>query len=450
MWKYVSRRIRDVYDKTAGILEVRRTWNCGPGERFCAENPPEDGVGASNDGDNGKRYCLLHAFRPSQLDGHSRKEYGTGSNQSEREGFKRKEHHQPRLEHSWIGAITWTSAIICGWYTSQLLCLYRRTQRVEYPGGRCYQSPLLRTVAEQNGLSLLHCRVLSEYFRQRSTTVPSVFAIEQRSPSSDCASIGRTPAHGLSFGGFGGLPFSEFVDYTDSREALRQNFAFRINNDRKPAISVAVPEASRGTVLQPSATPTVEPPQRTPETIESAVGNLLNVLGEIEYHLGCQNLEQGEYSAAVSHLKLGTSHQHAGAAFNLGVCYEQGYGLPKDLRMALECYQLAAEQGHPQALYNLGVFYARGSAGLRPSRSMAKKYFVAAAELGLEEAIRALGPKYRQARKPSMEIPVQGFEVTSIPDAERQFSLVNVEQFHPAKRIEEWTNMPLQPVAACG
>uniref|UniRef100_A0A2M3ZG37 Putative death ligand signal enhancer n=1 Tax=Anopheles braziliensis TaxID=58242 RepID=A0A2M3ZG37_9DIPT len=450
MWKYVSRRIRDVYDRTAGILEVRRTWNCGPGERFCAENPPEEGVGASKDGGNGKRFCLLQKVRPNQLDGHTRKEYGTGSNQSEQEGFKRKEHHQPRLEHSWIGAITWTSAIICGWYTSQLLCLYRRTQRVEYPGGRCYQSPLLRTAAEQNGLSLLHCRVLSEYFRQRTTTVPSVFPIEPRSSSSDCASIGREPAHGPSFASFGGPPFSEFVDYTDSRQSLRQNFTFRINNDRKPTGSVAVPDPSPSRVHQPSVTPTVELQQHEPETIESAIGNLLNVLGEIEYQLGCQNLEQGEYSAAVSHLKLGTSHQHAGAAFNLGVCYEQGYGLPKDLRMALECYQLAAEQGHPQALYNLGVFYARGSAGLRPSRSMAKKYFVAAAELGLEEAIRALGPKYQPARQPSMAMPVPSFEKASISDNERQFSLVNVDQFHPTKRIEEWTNMSLRNVSAHG
>ncbi|XP_049536680.1 uncharacterized protein LOC125951723 [Anopheles darlingi] len=446
MWKYVSRRIRDVYDRTAGILEVRRTWNCGPGERFCAENPPEEGAGASNEESHGKRFCLLQAVRPSQLDGHTRKEYGTGSNQSEREGFKRKEHHQPRLEHSWIGAITWTSAIICGWYTSQLLCLYRRTQ---HPGGRCYQSPLLRTAAEQNGLSLLHCRVLSEYFRQQTTTLPSVFSIESRSSSSDSISLGRKSAHGSSFASFGGIPLSEFVDYTDGHQALRQNFAFRVNNDRKPTVSVAVPGPSSGTVHHPSATSSIEQ-QHEPETIESAVGNLLNVLGEIEYQLGCQNLEQGEYSAAVSHLKLGTSHQHAGAAFNLGVCYEQGYGLPKDLRMALECYQLAAEQGHPQALYNLGVFYARGSAGLRPSRSMAKKYFVAAAELGLEEAIRALGPKYQQGRKPSMEVPVSGFEESSITDAKRQFSLVNVEQFHPAKRIEGWTNMPLQIVAARG
>lgn len=81
---------------------------------------------------------------------------------------------------------------------------------------------------------------------------------------------------------------------------------------------------------------------------------------------------------------------------------------------------------------------------------MAKKYFVAAAELGLEEAIRALGPKYRPAKLPSMAVPVQGYEEASISDREREFSLVNVDQFHPTKHIEEWTNLSLQNVAAHG
>lgn len=64
----------------------------------------------------------------------------------------------------------------------------------------------------------------------------------------------------------------------------------------------------------------------------------------------------------------------------------------------MECFHLASTLGHPQAMYNLGVYYARGLGGLRRSRSMAKKYFTAAADLGLEEAIAALGPAYRTRR----------------------------------------------------
>ncbi|XP_052865362.1 uncharacterized protein LOC128271768 [Anopheles cruzii] len=448
MWKYVSRRIRDVYDKTANVLEVRRTWNCGPGERFCVENPPEEGAptGSNDHGANGRRYCLLHVVRPMrQLDRGPRKEYGTGSNQSDQEGFNRQE--PPfQFQHSWYGAITWTSAIICGWYASQLMCLNRRTQRLDHRGGRCFSSHLLRTASAEHGrLPARHCKVLSALFGLKAGTVNASPRFDGPPPPPIAEPKNHQHQHhhrGVrpSFGVFGGLPFGEFVDYTDPHKTVLQNFAFRINNERKPSTgAVYVPEEVPVSV---SAVP-VKPeavPRAQPETVESAFENLLSVLGEIEYQLGCRNLQLGEYSAAVSHLKLGASHQHAGAAFNLGICYEQGYGLSKDLRMAMECYQLAADQGHPQAMYNLGVFYARGIAGLRPSRSMAKKCFLAAAELGLEEAIRALGPKYRlppPAKRPSVDQPSVNFTLVS-----------NNDQFRAEKRNEDWSKLHL--VAARG
>lgn len=86
-----------------------------------------------------------------------------------------------------------------------------------------------------------------------------------------------------------------------------------------------------------------------PETFETAAQTLLTVLGDIEYQLGVQNIKAGQYETAVSHLKLGTSHSNSGATFNLGLCYEQGLGVSKDLRMAMECYQVASSMGHPKA-----------------------------------------------------------------------------------------------------
>lgn len=86
-----------------------------------------------------------------------------------------------------------------------------------------------------------------------------------------------------------------------------------------------------------------------PETFETAAKTLLMVLGDIEYQLGVQNIKAGQYETAVSHLKLGTSHSNSGATFNLGLCYEQGLGVSKDLKMAMECYQVASSMGHPKA-----------------------------------------------------------------------------------------------------
>ncbi|XP_052894614.1 uncharacterized protein LOC128301964 [Anopheles moucheti] len=434
MWKYVSRRIRDVYDKTAHVLEVPRTWNCGASERFAGESAPDDGVcGREQHEASGRRYCLLHVARPNQLGERKNQQYGTGSNQSDQEGTRRKEYHQTPIEHSWLGAITWTSAIICGWYTTQLLCLHRRTRRYDRPTfGKGITSQLLFAASEHRRLSARHCELIAQHFGLRSAArlaapfpKPSItdqnWAVAKEQQRS---ALVQTFAPFIPYDGH------DFVDYTDRNRSELQRFVFQINNETKPTVNAPKEEFVSLTNNVPIAKVQSQDVERT-ETIDDAFKNLLSVLGEIEYQLGCRNLELGDFDSAVSHLKLGTSHRHAGAAFNLGICYEQGYGMPKDMHMALECYQQAAEQGHPQAIYNVGVFHARGYAGLHPSRSMAKKYFLAAAELGLEEAIATLGPKYRHSRKESLvdnEAHNGGHMQQSF-----HFTLENVDQFHGTK-----------------
>ncbi|XP_035900706.1 uncharacterized protein LOC118506970 [Anopheles stephensi] len=450
MWKYVSRRIRDVYDKTAHVLEVPRTWNCG--ERFCGETPPDDGSRGrvQHEANGSKRYCLLHVARPNQLGKRTQQEYGTGSNQSDRDGAKRKEYNHTPIEHSWLGAITWTSAIICGWYTTQLLCLHRRTRRFDHPSfGRGVTSQLLFTASEHRRLSARHCEALAQYFGLRSGT--SFVAPYAKPFISDAAwSFGKDPPKntlGQSVAAFIPYDGQDFLDYTDKNRGELQRFVFNVNNETKPTVHAAPKDEFASQI---GITPVAEVPVKDEgpaETIDGAFKNLLSVLGEIEYQLGCRNLELGEFESAVSHLKLGASHHHAGAAFNLGICFEQGYGMPKDMAMALECYQQAAEQGHPQAIYNVGVFHARGYAGLRPSRSMAKKYFLAAAELGLQEAIVALGPKYQRSRKESLVVNNSMDNGGSV-QAPSQFTLENVDQFFADKNYTERAPVQLQLVSA--
>lgn len=117
MWKYVSRRIRDVCDRTYNVLDTRRPWQCG-GERFCAENNhPEDHQTQQqqerkyckrDESVPGATYCLLNVFKKNQsVAGAKPWNNDTGSNHSEREGFRRKEFCPS--QHSWVGAITWVS-----------------------------------------------------------------------------------------------------------------------------------------------------------------------------------------------------------------------------------------------------------------------------------------------------------------------------------------------------
>lgn len=76
----------------------------------------------------------------------------------------------------------------------------------------------------------------------------------------------------------------------------------------------------------------VKTPEQVQETkIDDAYENLLNVVGEIEFQMGVHSLMARNYANAASHFKQGSSHNHSGAIFNLGLCYEQGLGVKKDL-----------------------------------------------------------------------------------------------------------------------
>lgn len=123
---------------------------------------------------------------------------------------------------------------------------------------------------------------------------------------------------------------------------------------------------------------------------------MVKFLGETEFKLGLQNISAGRYRTAVSHLKLASRHHHVGATFNLGLCYEQGLGVSKNLRRAMECYQYASSMGHPKAMYNLGVYYAQGLGGLKKDYETARHCFIAAAKLGQNEAKKVLGWSFEE------------------------------------------------------
>jgi TPR repeat protein len=50
----------------------------------------------------------------------------------------------------------------------------------------------------------------------------------------------------------------------------------------------------------------------------------------------------------------------ADSEFQLGLCYVNGEGVPRDFVNAVKWFRKAAEQNYAQAQYNLGVSYAKG------------------------------------------------------------------------------------------
>ena len=85
----------------------------------------------------------------------------------------------------------------------------------------------------------------------------------------------------------------------------------------------------------------------------------------------------GWYSKAAEHgFALGYA---VSAKFNLGLCYEYGKGVEKDLVMAVEWYSKAAKQGHAGAQYHLGLCYGKGE-GVEKDLGKALEWLSKAAE----------------------------------------------------------------------
>ena len=88
-------------------------------------------------------------------------------------------------------------------------------------------------------------------------------------------------------------------------------------------------------------------------------------------------------------LQQAAQQDHTESQYNLGICYELGHGIEKDLQKAAEYYQKAAEKGYAPAQYNLGVCYYNGN-GVEKNIENAKKWFELAAPQGHQKAIEAL------------------------------------------------------------
>lgn len=341
MWKFVTRRIRDSVEKTYNVLETRRTWTCGGEKLPNTSNASNSSLSSTTDEEDiisfqeqSSHKQLLH----NSVYFHNKQQWN-GSSSSEKDDFKQSCNNDCKFQQNILGAITWSGAIVCGWYTSQILCMRRRNHREGW-NSRCKYSKTLLSPSQA-----FHTNVLSHWV----LTAP-----EQNSK----AKVWYDAA---------------FDDNLERRKRL-----YEINNDKEPH-NHSSKEKRHKQKVSPH------------QSVNGAAHDLLKVIGDIEFQLGVQNMEAQQFNIAATHFKLGTSHRHAGATFNLGICFELGLGVERDLKMALECYQIASSMGHPKAMYNVGIFHVHGLGGLEKNRKTARQYFIAAAKLNLIDAQNAVG-----------------------------------------------------------
>lgn len=80
--------------------------------------------------------------------------------------------------------------------------------------------------------------------------------------------------------------------------------------------------------------------------------------------LGLIAKEEGDDDKAFMYYKKGAELKHAYSTFDLGRCYEKGWGTPVDLKAAFECYTFAADNGIAEAAYHVAATYADGLEGV--------------------------------------------------------------------------------------
>ena len=75
---------------------------------------------------------------------------------------------------------------------------------------------------------------------------------------------------------------------------------------------------------------------------------------------GVAAYNRGDYATAVEEWLPIAEQGNADAQYNLGIMYDNGYGVPQDYAEAVRWYRLAAEQGYAKAQFVLGVMYDNG------------------------------------------------------------------------------------------
>lgn len=120
---------------------------------------------------------------------------------------------------------------------------------------------------------------------------------------------------------------------------------------------------------------------------------LSSILMATPFEDGIKAFDNKDYASAIKIWQPLADKGNTAAQYNLGILYENGYGVHRDDTEALKWYQKAAEQGHIDSQYNLGVMYGAG-VGTQKNEILAKKWLSKAAEQGDSEAKKILETRY--------------------------------------------------------
>ena len=107
---------------------------------------------------------------------------------------------------------------------------------------------------------------------------------------------------------------------------------------------------------------------------------------------------------AIDLFKQAVALGNADAMNNLGVCYQNGQWVTKDLSQAIKWFEQAVELGHAHAMNNLAGYY-RNELGVTKDLSQAIKLYERAVELGNAHAMNNLGGCYQNGLGVDRNLP---------------------------------------------
>lgn len=108
---------------------------------------------------------------------------------------------------------------------------------------------------------------------------------------------------------------------------------------------------------------------------------------------GLEAYKRGDYTTAVQEFRKAAEQGNARAQYNLGLMYQDGYGVVEDDAEAVKWFRKAAEQGDADGQYFLGSKYSVGE-GVTQDKTEATKWYHKAAEQGNGYAQHSLGFNY--------------------------------------------------------
>ncbi|XP_048087770.1 LOW QUALITY PROTEIN: death ligand signal enhancer [Alosa alosa] len=155
----------------------------------------------------------------------------------------------------------------------------------------------------------------------------------------------------------------------------------------------AKPEKQKEQISQDSLTPEerlTEATENLKHVADTSVPVILNIIG-------LESAKAGDYEAAFSCFLAAAQHRYSKAQFNVGVCYEKGRGVQKNLNKALQFYRRAAAAGHMQAQYRCAKLLLSSRRQQRAEDlDTAITLLQSAAAAGLTEAQLYLGVLFSQ------------------------------------------------------